>query len=833
VEQAVAEHEIVLVTAPAGYGKTTLLARWAGRHAEPVAWVALDPLDDDPGRLARVLADAVLTVAVPAVGDRGTAPAASLSPAQHVDRLLAAAESVPPGAVLVLDDVHELSLTTARQVLAPLLRSSGAGIRLLMAARHDAFLPVNRLRSAGRLGEVRLRTLAFTAEEIEDAARALGVRSTPEAARALWEITGGWPVAVRLAISAGVLEHHGPMQQLRDRDVPLAGYLVEEVIDALPPDLSAFVLRAAFAADLDPETADALAPDGAGLLERAVARGLFLTTATADPHGVPSYRWHALVAEHARAVLSRRDPAAAREAHRVVARRLTVRDPAAAIQHALDGRAPDLAAAILTECWPDLVVRGDAGLIARLREALPRPHRDRPEVLLALAAAQGLGAGAPPDGDQRADGTTPEATAVVGDLVRVFLAPCRPALDEQVRRGARLLAREDLTEATSAFGLYLLGRAELQLPVAGADASAHLERAEALAAEHGWAALALGCAAERVLATAHRGEHAEVRRRAQVVREHAEAHGWADSSITAGALLAEGLTAYWADDLDLAHDRLTAALDAAGRLRPEIAFHAAVLLAITSLARGDAPGLAHAQRVIDAPWHEASAPEHRAAFRRLVQALRADYEHRPLDALNLVDQVPVLGQDVLALTWRSELHRRTGDLDAAHRALGLARAACTSGRAPVLDQHLVALHATEAVLHQERGAETRAHAALERALATADRQGVVRPLRDRSEALRPLLVDHLERGSAHDPLVARLLTADQAAPPVRASTWDLTARERDVLACLRSQLTTEEIAESMFVSINTVKSHLRAIYRKFGVDGRRSAVREAAARGLL
>ncbi|WP_146840488.1 helix-turn-helix transcriptional regulator, partial [Cellulomonas hominis] len=126
-----------------------------------------------------------------------------------------------------------------------------------------------------------------------------------------------------------------------------------------------------------------------------------------------------------------------------------------------------------------------------------------------------------------------------------------------------------------------------------------------------------------------------------------------------------------------------------------------------------------------------------------------------------------------------------------------------------------------------------AHGALETALDAAAEQGVVRPLRDRAAELHPLLSEHLEWGSAHEALVARLLVAEEVAPAPRASAWDLTPRERDVLACLRSSLTSDEIAASLFLSINTVKTHMRAIYRKLGVDGRRAAVRVAVQRGLL
>jgi hypothetical protein len=141
------------------------------------------------------------------------------------------------------------------------------------------------------------------------------------------------------------------------------------------------------AEQVDPELAEALVPGGARLLDACVGRGLFLTD-VGDGGDGPVYRWHALVAAHARAVLARRDPLAARVAHRVVAAHLGPLDPAAAIRHALDGHAPDLAARVLGERWPDLVVRGDVGQVRGLRAALPPRYRSDPDVLL-LSVADG------------------------------------------------------------------------------------------------------------------------------------------------------------------------------------------------------------------------------------------------------------------------------------------------------------------------------------------------------------------------------------------------------------------------------------------------------------
>ncbi|WP_240934606.1 LuxR C-terminal-related transcriptional regulator [Cellulomonas sp. IC4_254] len=836
--ETVAAHRLTVVTAPAGFGKTTLLAQWAATAPGPVVWVSLDPLDDEPGRLVRVLGDALVRFARVGGPDDGAAGALA-TVARRVDALVAVLEDVPAETVVVLDDVHLISARTAREVLGPVLRYGGP--RFVLAGRYDAALPVNRMRMAGEVGELRERTLAFTEDEVAEVVRAVEVPADAAAVRALWEVTRGWPVAVRLALAADVLGRSGePLAQLRDRDVPITGYLVEEVIGSLPDDLADFVLRASVATQLDPELAEALVPGGARLLDDCVGRGLFLTDVGGaggpgdggEPEEGPVYRWHALVAAHARAVLARRDPLAARVAHRVVAAHLGPRDPAAAIRHALDGHAPDLAARVLGERWPELVVRGDVGQVRGLRAALPPRYRSDPDVLLALAAAHAYEA----DGTGEDDG----GPAWVGELVRTFLGPGRPPLEESVRRGRALLddgvpgagAPDD---AVRALGLYLVGRAELQRYGPDPDALGHLAAGRALAAEHGWVALELGCRAEQALAAALRGEVGAALDGARSVLAAAALHDWQGASIVASAHLACGIASYWRDELCAAGGHLRAAVEAAGRTRREVAVHAAGVLAIVCLAQGDAPGLARAREITDAPWPDGSAPEHLTGFRDFLTAVQLGAEDRPRDALAIVDESSVAFADPLALGWQSDQLLRIGDIEGAERALHAAEraaagAAVALGGTPA--QVRVANLAAAAALHADEDAAA-AHVALEAALAAAAPHGLVRPLRDRAAALHPLLSAHLEWGSAHEPLVTRLLVAEHEAPTPRASAWDLTPRERDVLACLRSSLTSEEIAGSLFLSINTVKTHMRAIYRKLGVDGRRAAVRTAVQRGLL
>ncbi|RMI14275.1 hypothetical protein EBM89_00490, partial [Cellulomonas triticagri] len=341
LDDALAAHRTVLVAAPAGFGKSCLLASWVSHRTTPVAWVSVDGLDDDPGRLARVLADAVERARPGTLTARWTA-AADAATSRRVDALLADVEAAGADLTVVLDDVHTLSSATARTVLAPLLRYP-AMPRVVVAGRHDTTLPVNRMRISGDLGELRAGALAFTRDEVAAFARLNGTAADAAGVATLWDLTQGWPVAVRLAVAAGLLDRDlATVQPLAGTDVPITGYLVEEVIGTLPPDLASFVLLASTADALDADLAEALVPGGSAALEQCADRGVFLTRAGGQggQGGLPVYRWHSLVAAHARTLLQRRDPAAAQRAHRVTAEHLRRRDPAAAITHALAGGDP-------------------------------------------------------------------------------------------------------------------------------------------------------------------------------------------------------------------------------------------------------------------------------------------------------------------------------------------------------------------------------------------------------------------------------------------------------------------------------------------------------------
>ena len=342
--RAVRDHRIVLVVAPAGYGKSTVVADWASQRGAPTAWVTLDAGDSDGARLVHLLGQAATIL--------GLGAASEVRPGREgVDQLQALLANAPPGLVVVLDDVHELASAAMRQVLSPLVRFSPDSARLVLVSRYDPpALPVNKLRLQGELGELREGALAFTAEEVSALAAAMDQRMDLAAAEELRTLTDGWAVAVRLALMSlrDSVDHTAQFRLIRTLDVPVNEYLVEEVLSQLEPRVADFVLSATVSDRITPGLAEHLVAGGAQLLEQCVVRGLFLT-GPASVGAETSYRWNPLFAAHCRSVAARRSPGMPAALHRKAAHYLHRREAADAFAHAVQAGDHHLGIRILAD----------------------------------------------------------------------------------------------------------------------------------------------------------------------------------------------------------------------------------------------------------------------------------------------------------------------------------------------------------------------------------------------------------------------------------------------------------------------------------------------------
>jgi LuxR family maltose regulon positive regulatory protein len=824
-----ADRALTLVCAPPGFGKSLLLAEWVKRCPEiPAAWVSLDEDDEDP----RVLWSAVLAAlracpAVPAssrlhrlVVSRTTVELAFL------DDLLDALAALPRPLRLILDDAHHLRAGPALDGLRVLVRGRGPNVQLVVSSRLDPALPLARLRLNDELCELRAEQLRFSMRESAALLERSGVRLDARQYSLLHARTGGWVAGLRFA-ARSMRDHPDPdrfLAEFSGDERGVADYLVGEVLASIT-DVQREVLRRTSIADPIPaalavELCDR--EDAADVLD-SLDRDLGLVTNTGP--GRTDYRVQELLRSHLLGDLRRGGAGRVAALHRRAASWWDREGrPGEALRHA--GQVGDavLVTELLRRRAGELVARGEHGALraalaalgdepatapwrAALTAGLHLERGDRAAVAAAVRLARGAGE-AEPEPDLAV------LLTAIERLAAVFPSP--PAAEPLPEDPAlRALARAGRGVARAATGALAEGQADL---------SAALDSARRL----GLSLLEMQClcaigaiawAAGDLRATAAAAATAPVRARGR------EGTGWA-----AAACALAGLAA-------LEHARPDAALAAADAglrtaptdLDPVIRFALRTARAGALFDRGEkATGLLEMQQA-RADVEEHVVPTALAAAAALLEqriALQLGYATAATSAASRLAGRP--GARPERLLMRAWAESAAGMFSAARATVGplLQPSARPAWPGTLVEARLVASHAA-----LEGGDRHAARQELRAALDRARHLDVVRPFTLAPSAVRALLVDELAGGDDRSRFVARVLAAPHRAgrPPAAI----LTAREHDVLCRLPSLLNLDEIADDLAVSVNTVKSHVRAIYDKLGAGTRRAAVLTAHEQGML
>jgi LuxR family maltose regulon positive regulatory protein len=386
------EGELTLVCAPAGFGKTALLADWARGGQRPVAWLSLDEADNDPVRFWRHAA-AALDGVRPGIADRVAALlGGGLQPTSFeavVTTLVNELAGVTEEVVLVLDDYHLIQAPQVHQSVELLLAHLPACLRLVLASRANPPLPLARLRARGQLAELRERDLRFTPTEAAALLRAAAGPKLPEAAvAALADRTEGWVAGLQLAalslqgrgdIAAFVAGFSGSHRYVLD-------YLAEEVLDRQPQRLRTFLLETSVLERLSGPLCDVVTgrADSQQVLEQVERANLFLLPLD-EVRGW--WRYHHLFADLLRGRLQQQQPERLPELHRAAAgwsqQHGLVDD---AVRHALAAGDAAWAARLIEQHFDAMLWRSEDVTFRRWLQALPAELvRSRPRLCLAQA----------------------------------------------------------------------------------------------------------------------------------------------------------------------------------------------------------------------------------------------------------------------------------------------------------------------------------------------------------------------------------------------------------------------------------------------------------------
>ena len=845
------ERPLTLVSAPAGWGKTVLLASWAA--ARGAAWLTLAARHSDADRLLADIEAALRDAPAARVLDdvdrrRGDGPPHALVPRQRPRRGDGPA--------------RPSSSTTSTCCAAAAWRrcassSPASGVPVVATARFDPDLRLDRLRVAGQLGELRAAQLAFTEAEGAELFAAMGLALREHQVRRLVARTEGWAAGLRLAglTLAGEADPEPFVAGFAGDDRAVADYLTGEVLDGQPAETRDFLLRTSIADRLSGELAGELTgtSDAALALERLARTGMFLVPLDRRRGW---YRYHGLFRDHLRARLRLEQPGAERELHARAGAWLAANGRGAeGVAHAL--LAGDVAGCdeLLAEHWIELLAGGqDAAVV------LAAADRRRDDARLAVAAAAGSLERGDPDAAVARLAPALDAAGDVGSVAALLDARARGDVTAARAAFARVAAPDRPAPTATAH----LESPERPAPTAKRTATAHPESPEGPAPTAKRATTARLDASDR---TAHAAALRAVARLELGATEFA--HGLPEAAaeqLEAAAALATESGAEW---LLLAALGRTAALEAAaGRLvRADKAGRDAIATAERRGWQRSAPaawayaalGAVHWQRdeLDDAERRcdAAAVAAHAAAdgcaliavraLRAHLAAARGDVERgRGLLTAVAQDQQcpgPMLGRWIEALGPAFWDARAGGGGPIAEAAAWLQRGDPLAAlrrveRLPESDSHpATRLHAQviTAVAQHSLGRPEEAAQALEQALAIASREGYRRPFAG-GLPLRRLLERQLDRPTAYAPLVAELLGALQERDDAPAGLLEpLSERERAVLRLLPTLLSYPEIGGELFVAANTVKTHVKSIYRKLDVGSRREAVARARTLRLI
>lgn len=852
------EGKLTLVAAPAGFGKTTLLADWLAARspvAASVAWLSIDPSDNDAASFWTYLIAALQTV-VPDIGADAQMLLNTSRPPTHeaiLTMLLNALGTLTNDVVLVLDDYHVIDAQDIHAGTAYLLDHLPPRMHLVIASRADPPLPLARLRARGDLVEVRATDLRFTADEITDYLNnSMALHLSEREVAALEDRTEGWIAALQLvALSVqGRRDVAAFIADFAGDDRYIVDYLVEEVLNRETEAVRGFLLQTSILDRLCASLCDAVTGAHSGsskaMLESLERRNLFLIPLDDRRRW---YRYHHLFGEVLQTHLLDEQSNVVPILHgRASAWYADNGESADAIRHALAAGAFTTAADLVERAAPAaLRNRQEAALLGWLKALPEELLRDRPvlsdiyagalmsnglfdDVERHLRAAElGLHAPARVVADAQGFGRLRGMIAVHRAGLALALGDLANALHD-ARRALDLIAEDDHLwrgAATAILGLAFWSSGDLESAYRSYGAGMlSLQRA-------GHISDVLGCAITLADIRIAQGRLRDARwtyeQALQLATEQtpsAAPRGTADMHV--------GLS-----QMDRERGEIEAARQHVHRAQelgehnglPQNPYRSRVAMARIREVEGDLQGalelLDEAERRYTSDFGPNVRPIAAMKARIFVRQGRLD------EALGWARAQKLSARDDLTYVQEFEhitlarlLIAQGSVLDALGLLDRLLQVAEDGGRVGSVIEVLI----LQALAERSRGHMQAALVSLERALALAEPEGYVRVFLDEGAAMAPLLETAAARGIAPQ-YVGQLLAAFGERAAVSSSNRSLieplSGREVEVLRLLASDLDGPGIARELTVSLSTMRTHTRSIFTKLGVNNRRAAVRRA------
>ncbi len=862
---------LTLVSAPAGFGKTTLLAQWRASTHAPVAWLSLEPEDNEPTRFLTYLIAALQTLD-PHLGAPALARLSPPQPAELETVLTLLANDLMhwqgEDFALVLDDFHVVEAPPIHRALIYLVEHLPPQMHLIIATRADPPLPLARLRARGQLTELRAAELRFrTAESGIFLEEVMGLHLPPQDLATLQAHTEGWIAGLQLAALSlqGRPDVSDLLSTFTGSHRFVLDYLSEEVLSRQPASVQMFLLQTSILERLSGSLCDAVTgqEESQAMLE-ALERANLFVAALDDERGW--YRYHHLFADLLRSRLRQAEPTLVPDLHRRASTWYEQHDLVIdAVHHAR--LAPDLERMIrlIEEHTHALAFRGQAHTVLNWLSSLPGGLVRRHPRLCFSYALLLMFTGQPgeallrlQEAEQSVSHLTPadEAQAFLNQVATVqayilfhqgdlagSVALAQQAADQLAERPVQV---REATSVIAAHRVLVSGDVRRVGEQRVARLASPLEASSDVFAMEVFVHLTGILLHARLLRLQGR-----LRQAAATYEQMTQVQGEHEGAlIHPGYCFGLGELCYEWNDLDAAERLLEQGREVLGG-------------PLTLAGDAIAQGFATMARLHQARNNNTSALALVEAFARLAEARQ--FAPAPLAFARAVcAQLELMGGHLAAAVRWLEASGLSAEDDLAYARereyLTFARVRIAQGRedpaGPFLSEALRLLERLredaeakarlgstleililQALAFSAQGKGAAALPVLERALTQAEPEGYIRLFVDEGEPMVALLRQAYAHGIAPD-YVATLLSAAgapalAAPPPVGSLLEPLTERELDVLRLLVMGLPNHAIARELVITVGTVKSHINHIYGKLGIQSRTQAIARAHSLKLL
>jgi LuxR family maltose regulon positive regulatory protein len=848
--------KLILVAAPAGYGKTTLVSSWATSCGQSVAWYSIDDRDNEPTRFLAYLIAALQTIEADVGQDILSALQSSQSSAiaDWLPVLVNQLDCNTASFLLVLDDYHLITTPAIHQALTFLLEHQPSQMHVVIATRKDPPLPLPRLRARDQLVELRQADLRFTAEETSAfLRRATGTKLSTEDVSTLVNHTEGWIAGLQMAaltmrnredVSRLIATFSGSHEYIVD-------YFATEVLDQQLEPIKAFLLQTSLLDRLYGSLCDAVTgqADGQHTLEQLQQANLFVISLSDDRC---CFRYHHLFRDLLLKQLHQEHSEIVPELHRRASHWCEEHDLIDdAIEHARAAHDEQRLGRLLEAHAETFFLRGEHVTLLRWIGALSGEERQARPALGILRAIMFSAAG-----------LNHEAALALSEVDQAL-----SNLNEHVAQNRELLGRAAAAHAMVATAhedpqtilRYARRSLELASDQSGWHSSVLLASSNAYCLLGDLAACVEALSTGIEIATLRQSHMLVLIERAKLAQTYwmlghlqqaarvcqAGLHyidhwGLAHSPNSDHILLTWGAVLCEQGDLDRAAEFILRGLELCRSrqvVTNEIFGYQSMMR--VCLAKHDLPGaerfLQQAEALIqayDLPIQHVS-PIIAVKARLLIQQGRlaeAQHELRALDA-QVDDQAPFIQYGRVYLA-QAQLRIAQGDLPAAEKSLErLLKFSRASGQ----QRWLIPFHILRAIILFARHDLPQALSTLEVAFRLAEPEGFIQEFLDEGESLLQLLHEAVRRKVKPEfaQQLLRRFSSDRAAEKPIGLVESLSEREIEVLQLVAEGLSNQEIAAQLYLSLRTIKFHTSNIYGKLGVKSRTEAIAKARDLGLL